>query len=100
MNGDKMNEADEVENLLKKDLEIIKKVKEENRKLRKINKKLRDKLVKIVKSLEKEKKEEYEYEFDRGWKDSLDMKAEKVKEVDPGEVEKQVDEISSFIEDV
>ncbi len=98
-----MEETETFDKILKEDLEIIKKIKRENKKLRRMNTRLRSQLVDILKKLKEEKKggdDDYNYDFSMGWLNDIEMEAEKIKEIDPGRVDEQVEQLSKFIEDI
>ncbi len=98
-----MEETETFDKILKEDLEIIKKIKRENKKLRRTNTKLRSQLVNILKKLKEDKKggdDDYNYDFSMGWLNDIEMEAEKIKEIDPGRVDEQIEQLSKFIEDI
>ncbi len=95
-------EVERIINTLKEDKKIINRMKMENEQLKTINQELRDKLSEVVKDIKdlKGKEEEHTYRFDKGWKDKNDLRAERISEVKPGDIEGQIEEISKIVREM
>ncbi len=96
-------EAEKLIDILREDKKIINEMKMENERIKKVNKRLREKLsevIKEVKDLKDVEEEEHKYSFDKGWKDKTELQAERISEVEPEEIEKQIEEITKLVREM
>lgn len=100
-----LDEDDEVEKMidtLREDKKIINKMKSENERLKRMNQSLREKLSEVIKEVKdlKDTDEEHTYRFDKGWKDKTELQAESISEVEPENIEKQIEEITKIVREM
>ena len=88
---EKEKDFEELMNIIKKDLEIIERIKKENRQLRELNSKLREIISELVKMVNEELAQGYDYSK------VLDD-AEKIKTVDEDEIDEQIDILTDILE--
>jgi len=99
---DEEEEVEKIIQMLQKDKKIINRMKSENEQLRKVNKELREKLSEIIKKMKslKNTEEEHKYSFEKGWKEKTELQAERISDVKPEEIGKQLEEISKIVEEM